>query len=779
MGMRADLIREMSPQIRKLFYNDSHYCRDVETRKYDRYIADNPDNVKALEDAMTNKGITLVVAPTGSGKSRTLADVAKKVVKQDKDCKVFIALPTVNTVQQTGNIPDVRAMVGGDMFYTSKKITATTYEKLDKVQDYIRKQKALGVKERYVLILDECHFLVTQHKFREYAMKGIISGIEQNFYDSAILLTATPAPMPLFRCDKCIEFESDSYRPVMDRIEIEFVDDVVEYIKGIDLDQCFPFVRLNSTTLIGDLVKNYLPSYGVLTSGEKDSDLYNSIVDRETIQSSPLKGILTTSVSEVGINVTSYPSNLQMIAAFPDWNMSVDSIEQFFNRARRTVTSHIECAKVILPKPKANEAYLLDGEGNKICEFHNVVLENGMAVIKDTAQMDGIPCGKYKVKLDLYGGKVIRNLYIRSTENSGEATYGMDSQPVFFNGAGFSPLIGILKSNYRAAKEVTATLQRYADAFAKVRDENQRTGNLTDDEMEGLELDDNELMEIMALAGIEAQKRLKDCLKYEDGEIRVDYRLLYMVSYDQYQRQYLYHADRLKEELEARMKVRVDFVETATGKEKRDYDRNNLWEGLEYVRQEVVCEEAYYDAIVKWEENKYTLPTSHHSGNIARIRRTGYLAELMKSLEKLHMSKENILRVMVSSKSKGKVTKYKNAYNLIISNKMLEKFDGMDASAIPLYHKGIKDTLQVAVYCYLKQKGCGCYTITDALAGEIIRFYKEAYPKESLSLNEKGAVTRVKKMLKNMYKSKGADVIRSQLKTDEKDIFTIEKSDFR
>ena len=152
---------------------------------------------------------------------------------------------------------------------------------------------------------------------------------------------------------------------------------------------------------------------------------------------------------------------------------------------------------------------------------------------------------------------MIRNLYIRSTENSGEATYGMDSQPVFFNGAGFSPLIGILKSNYRAAKEVTATLQRYADAFAKVRDENQRTGNLTDDEMEGLELDDNELMEVMALAGIEAQKRLKDCLKYEDGEIRVDYRLLYMVSYDQYQRQYLYHADRLKEVVLCQEKVQV------------------------------------------------------------------------------------------------------------------------------------------------------------------------------------------------------------------------------
>lgn len=48
MGMRTDLIKKMSPEIRKLFYNDSHYCKDVEIRKYDRYIADNPDNVDAL-----------------------------------------------------------------------------------------------------------------------------------------------------------------------------------------------------------------------------------------------------------------------------------------------------------------------------------------------------------------------------------------------------------------------------------------------------------------------------------------------------------------------------------------------------------------------------------------------------------------------------------------------------------------------------------------------------------------------------------------------------------
>ncbi len=777
MGMRAELIRKMSPAVRKLLYNDSYYCKDVETHKYDKYIADNPDNVKALEQAMTNKGITLVVAPTGSGKTRTLVDVAKKVVKQDKNCKVYIALPTVDTTQQTGHLPEVRAMSGGDMFYASKKITATTYEKLDKVHDYIRMQKAQGSRERYVLLLDECHYLVVQHKFREYAMKGIISGIENNFYDSIILVTATPAPMSLFRCNKCIEFESDTYRPVMDRIEIEFVDDVIEYVKNIDLDKCFPFVRLNDKDIIADLARNYLPYYAVITSETKDNSLYNSIVEKETIQNSQYRGILSTSVSEVGLNVTTYPSNLQMIAAFHDWNMSVDGIEQFFNRVRRTDTSHIECAKVILPKQKAPEAYLLDRDGNRLCEFHDIVVENDIVFIKDTNQMDGVPYGDYRMELNLYGGKWEKNMYIQPC-GGGESVYCKDSEPVFFYVERFRPLLDILKTNIRRAGAVVKTLQPMVDACAKARNERQIKENLTDDEMEGLELDDNKLIAVMTLAGIEAQKELKDCLKYENGEIKVDYRILYMVSYNQYQKQYLYNADKLKEELEARMKVRVDFVETATGRGKREYDRNNLWEGLEHVRQEVVCDEHYYNAIIKWEENKYTSDISH-SDNISRIRRTGYMQELMKSLEKLQMSKGSILRVLVNSKSKGKVTKYKNAYILITSNRMLEKFDGMNTEDIPLYSRGLKDTLQVAAYCYLKQKGCGCYNVTDTLAGEIIAFYKKVYPEGAKALNAKTANGRVKKMLRKMYKSKGSNAIRSLLRTDESDIFAIEESDYQ
>lgn len=114
-----------------------------------------------------------------------------------------------------------------------------------------------------------------------------------------------------------------------------------------------------------------------------------------------------------------------MIAAFHDWNMSVDGIEQFFNRVRRTDTAHIECAKVILPKQKAPEAYLLDKDGNRLCEFHDVVVENDIVFVKDTSQMDGVPYGDYRMELVLYGGKREKNLYIQPCGDGNVSTVRM------------------------------------------------------------------------------------------------------------------------------------------------------------------------------------------------------------------------------------------------------------------------------------------------------------------------------------------------------------------
>ena len=69
--------------------------------------------------------------------------------------------------------------------------------------------------------------------------------------------------------------------------------------------------------------------------------------------------------------------------------------------------------------------------------------------------------------------------------------------------------------------------------------------------------------------------------------------------------------------------------------------------------------------------------------------------------------------------------------------------------------------------------------MTDALAGEILAFYKKVYPMETKVFRAKNPEGSVKKLIKRMYKSKGKEVIRNQLRTDEKDIFSIEESDYK
>lgn len=774
MGFRADLIKTQAPEIRKLFYNDDHYCKDVETYSYDRYISDNANNLKVIENAMTKKEITLMVSPTGSGKSRALIQAAKEVVKKSRDCKVFIAIPTRALTEQVGKTnSSIWILIGGKRFYKNGSITAVTYDKLYDVQEYIKKEKAAGNKGKYVLILDECHFLVSQHKFRQAAIMDIISGIEKNLYDSVLLVTATSAPMPLFRCDKCIEFESKTYKPVMDKIKIVYTDDVLEYIKNKDLNTCFPFIRLNDTEKISELKKQSCQFHAKLTSEEKSDDIYDDMVNRCMISSKKYQGILATSFVEVGINITSYPDNMVMIAAFDDWNMSVDSIEQFFNRARRTDTQHIEYAEIVLPKLKENTACLLDGDDNEICIFHDLIIEEDSVCVCDTGQMNGLPDGRYKIKLKLNGGTKRRNLEIQSHGTSGNMVYCKDSQPVVFYNTGFRSFVNILKSNYKLVYRFRDILQSYVNDFEDKRKKNKILWKLGDDDMDAFELDDQKLIETMTKAGIEAQKELKECMEYKNGEIVINQRILFMLSYNLFQRQYLYHADKLKAELEARMKVNVTIEEADTAKRKIEYNRDDIWEGIEDVRSAVICDDGYYQAIIGRENNKY-MSDQTHSSNIYKIRMREYLRELMKDLERVNISGECILKILTSSQSKGKVTKYKEAYILIVNNRMLEKYDGKDISNIPLYNKGMKDKLQVAVYCYLQQKYQATYKLTKELAEEIIAFYKKSYPQST-----KLPTTRqVKSKLKMMYLPKGKDTIRGQLRISQDDIFKIVKPDY-
>ena len=92
------------------------------------------------------------------------------------------------------------------------------------IQEFIEKERSQNKKQRIVLLLDEAHLLETQHLFRSDSIKGMIQCIENKLFDNVLLITATPEPLSLFRCDSIIEFMEENKLPSIGKIEILEVD---------------------------------------------------------------------------------------------------------------------------------------------------------------------------------------------------------------------------------------------------------------------------------------------------------------------------------------------------------------------------------------------------------------------------------------------------------------------------------------------------------------------------------------------------------------------------
>ena len=248
MKLQGSEVAQKGEVIRKIFYNnDGFHCKDVKTHYFKRYILDNKKNEQLIDKLITEKGIKLMIAPTGTGKSKSLIQRAEYIVSNDKDAKVILALPWRMLALQQGRMPGVKTLIGGDEFeIEDTQIIATTYEKITDIKYYVEYQKSINKKSKFYLIIDESHILVMHNVFRKDAISNIIKSIEENVFDSILLTTATAQAMSLFRADKIVELYSPEIKPAMDRIEIIQTDDVVTYLKQLDLSKEFPLVRLKS-----------------------------------------------------------------------------------------------------------------------------------------------------------------------------------------------------------------------------------------------------------------------------------------------------------------------------------------------------------------------------------------------------------------------------------------------------------------------------------------------------------------------------------------------------
>lgn len=779
---KADKVAKEQAEIRDILYGDGYHCEKITKCKYDNYILDNKDNIQVIDEVLNSRGIKLVIADTGSGKSHSFIERAKEMLQHKKDARVIMALPTRTLTLQVGNKPDVARMMGGDKFDESNRLIASTYEKLFEVDDFISAQKGSVKSGEVCLILDECHLLTTQQSFRKEGIKNLISYIEKNDFDNVILVTATPEPMSLFRYEEIIQFTSTDKKAAMDKVEVVLVDDVAEYIKGLDYTKEFPFIRWNDTDRINELIKVMPKPMARITKDDKETKAYKDIVEHSKIDANGIAGVLCTNVIEAGVNITDYPKNIVPIAAFDSNKISTVDIIQFLNRFRRTPQSHVQTARVVIQRCKERElkASLLTMDGEVLLDFEDLELKLGNFYINDIYKMNTVVDGQYKVRLEIGGSTAYRTIKIASygcTDTVNASVYVKeDPIPLMFHNVSFRPLIDIFKGNLSRINIYRERIQILEDAFASIREQKKQQEHLSDIEMDMLSTQDGILKEKLIKGVIDEMGELSSCISYENDMLQTDNRLVYMVSFNQYQRQYYYNHELLRKELEEALGTTVVIVSENTAKSKhKRCNEDDLWEDIEDIRQDIInrcCDDYWQDIMGK---KSLTLPQSKtYRESVYSVRGQEHIMELLKELERAGIDGRMALQIITNCMSKKTFNQYKKINKIVVQNSVLSKFKGCNIEEIPLISKDVKDRTQVCVFCYLEEQGQKTYTVTRELAQEIVDVFKKTFPMSK----KVPTVKAIMKLMREMYQTKGADKIRAELRVSDDNVFKLVESDY-
>lgn len=331
---------------------------------FDTYLSEKINDVRKFINTHPHN---LVIAPTGSGKTKLFVDIARASEK-----RTLFLLPYISMVSQFQKIfqHDTHKNLGVYSVFFDKmnrekitqalreknnKIIFVTYDSFGKLLDYLI---ALGLNpyETFNIFLDEVHNFIwfTDIAKKDERLMKVLSEISRFEHVTAATGTAS-----LFTYELLKTFTTDlkilkaSHRhPKTKPVDILYSDTITdEGIQGYILDHLEN--REGQTVIRWDnlrrlvelslyLEENNIPNI-LLSSVRKNSQIFQNIIRTEKFPDN-IQVILTTSVINDGINITQ-GGNIERIfyIANLDSDKNIGKMEQFFSRFRDAENAHNIC----------------------------------------------------------------------------------------------------------------------------------------------------------------------------------------------------------------------------------------------------------------------------------------------------------------------------------------------------------------------------------------------------------------------------------------------------